>query len=778
MSVINSNQPATVIDALCQQLRACRSTSDGMASPAAIIWTDPKKQWCALVPMLLKAIPELFVFGDYDAENRTGPAIWLRCAADNALPDQKAPDGSIPILYLPGVGRQDLRAGESCPDSLKPLVELMYRGKLWLQRGGTDWTVYAFLTSGDMLDLEIRGDNDTADALIRALPEFAAEPLSRLSGRRLESDDFDRMLTTDVVRDLLLWMNDPDGTRERLGHTRWIAFCNQCRQQFDFSPDTDAETVAGEKLGTGGGDWEKLWQRFVEAPINYLRIPDLLQRSKPSEFIFEPARWPDENRAEEDELRYDLKQLAAIQHSEACDRILELESKHGVRRDWVWAGLGQSPLASVLLYLSEIAKRCRRAIGGQTPDDIAKTYIRSGWQADSASWLAVASVRGPDQALIRSVVQSLLKSWTDDSARALQAAVALSPLPSARSAELVEAETGGCIVFSDGLRYDLAEMLHEELEKRGCTGSIGYRWAGLPSVTATAKPAVTPVADQILGQALLEDFSPQFSEKNEPANASELRKAMSKAGYQILSGGTADRPNGDDARGWSEIGKIDTRGHQLQADLPQVLEEEIQRLADQIIGLLESGWKSVRVVTDHGWVYLPEGLPKVELPKHLTASRWARCAAISGDSRVDVPTVPWHWNPSLNFATAPGVACFTSSNCYAHGGISIQECLTPDLYVTRLGGQSKQVRIESVTWTGMRCFVIASDFPADCFADLRPNSAAGQSVAASVKKLDEDGSASLLMVDDEHESSELALVLLDGEGKVLAEFVTKIGNRS
>ena len=33
-----------------------------------------------------------------------------------------------------------------------------------------------------------------------------------------------------------------------------------------------------------------------------------------------------------------------------------------------------------------------------------------------------------------------------------------------------------------------------------------------------------------------------------------------------------------------------------------------------------------------------DGLPTAELPKHLPASKWARCAAIKGDSRVPVPT--------------------------------------------------------------------------------------------------------------------------------------------
>ena len=39
----------------------------------------------------------------------------------------------LPVIYLPGVSRQDLRAVETCPDHLKPIVELQYRGVIWSQ---------------------------------------------------------------------------------------------------------------------------------------------------------------------------------------------------------------------------------------------------------------------------------------------------------------------------------------------------------------------------------------------------------------------------------------------------------------------------------------------------------------------------------------------------------------------------------------------------------------------------------------------------------------------
>ena len=765
----------TLLSALTEHLRSCTSTSDGIARPAVILWPDPKEQWRSLIPTLLKSIPELCLFGEYDLSASSGPAVWLRCVVDRSVEIPGVDADTVPIVYLPGIGRQQLRAGEECPEALKPLVELMYRGTLWLQRGHHDWTVTAFMTSPRGLELEISGDNRTTEALLRALPEFTAEPTIRFRGRRLEAEDFDQMLATDVVRDLLLWMNDRASTRERLGNDRWAAFCNQCKQQFDFNPDTDDETTAGEKLGTGEGPWSKLWDRFEEAPANYPGIPDLLRRSKPSGLIFEPACWPDENEKSENAVRHAFGELSASSHAKACAKLVELEAEHGPRRSWIWQRLDMSPMAQVLAPLADVARHTLSAIGGQSPDDIARSYIESGWQGDRAAWQAIAMTKGSNKELVQQVVQSLMKPWLDESARAFQSVLKLSPLPDCRSAELVTVAEGGCLLFSDGLRYDLGEELRERLEAHGCRVNMNHRWSALPSVTATAKAAITPVAGIIAGEDLPADFSPTFESSNKAVDAQGLRDELEKAGYQLLSGGMGDWPELDDARGWIEFGKIDTRGHQHQADLPQILDDELEKLVDRITSLLDGGWRSVRVVTDHGWVYLPLGLPKVDLPKHLTASRWARCAAISGDSQVNVPTAAWYWNPIKHFATGPGVASFASSTCYAHGGLSIQECLTPDLLVERVGGEQQSSSIESVTWKGLRCFVVATGAMDGVMADLHLETQGGQSVAAASKDLDKDGSTSLVLEDDEFEGSDLVVVLIGTDNKVLAQQKTKVG---
>jgi hypothetical protein len=138
------------------------------------------------------------------------PAIWLKCIVERTLPDLAPPADIVPILYLPGVSRQDLRAGGDCPAPVQPLIELQYRGTPWHQRNGRDWTLEAFLSSEDGLGLDIALDNRTREAMVRALPVLATEPLAPLRGHRLDADDFDRLSVGDPVRDLLGWMSEPE----------------------------------------------------------------------------------------------------------------------------------------------------------------------------------------------------------------------------------------------------------------------------------------------------------------------------------------------------------------------------------------------------------------------------------------------------------------------------------------------------------------------------------------------------------------------------------------
>lgn len=764
----------TILDAILETLKVLKAAPDGIARPAAILWTDPKSQFLPLKDRLMDKMPEMLTLGAYSPDTRTGPAIWLRCVVDGTIPIPGISPEVVPVVYLPGVARQDLRAGEDCPEYLFPLVELLYRGTTWLQRNSADWTVMAFLISADTLGLDIVQSQATKDALYRALPHFAALPLSRYIGRRLETEDFDLLLVDDPVRDLLRWMSNPSGRREQMDSAQWQAFCSQCRQRFRLDPERDGEIAAGERLGNGDDPWAAVWERYAEAPSIYPGIVNLLKLAQPQTLtMYSMPRWPAINEDEENSIKAALTTMLNVPDGDIYGKIESLEQHHGVRRSWLWSHLGLSPLAAAMKPLAKIASIAKSAMGGATSEEMAENYAAGLWLADAASWEVVADAPIGVKGLIKQIVSLMMRPWLDNSALAFQRIVRESSLPLASREPLI-AEPEMCLLFVDGLRYDVGQKLADNLREKNIAVYSSKRFAPLPTVTATGKPAASPAALRFTGEILDESIACRHIQSGRVADTSLLRTEIRQAGYQLVECDFPLPPANSSSKGWAEYGNLDSRGHDLQEDLPSQIMSEIQQIADRVSTLLQVGWKKVRIVTDHGWLYLSGGLPRIELPHFLTITRWSRCAVISGESRVETPRYSWHWNASQYFASPPGIACFNFAPAYAHGGVSIQECLLPDLIVES-GGGVPTARILSVVWTRMRCTVEADTNHSETKVDIRLRSAAGQSVAQAVKRLDENGTASLV-VDTDYEESDLFLVLVGPEGNILAQQRTRVGD--
>ena len=107
---MNVAETETLIDALKASFTAAQQVSDGVDGPVALIWTDANGQWKPLLQALKKTLPQLFLLGPYAPDERQGPVIWLKCIVARTLPDVAPEERVAPILYLPKVGRQDLRA--------------------------------------------------------------------------------------------------------------------------------------------------------------------------------------------------------------------------------------------------------------------------------------------------------------------------------------------------------------------------------------------------------------------------------------------------------------------------------------------------------------------------------------------------------------------------------------------------------------------------------------------------------------------------------------------
>ena len=773
--------PKTLLDALQASMASALRAPDGVAEPAALLWTDADGQWRPLIPTLSKVIPQLYVLGPYAPEDRQGPVIWLKCIVERTLPDISPAPGLVPILYLPNVSRQELRAGGDCPADLQPLIELLYRGAVWHQRNGRDWTVDAFLVSEDGLGLDVAKDSRTHGAILRSLALLAPEPLAGLRGRRLEADDFDRLAIGDPVRDLLSWISDADGFQARCDAGRWATFRDICSREFKFDPENDGTQAAADALLHGGGKWDEVWNRFCDSPRLYPGVSTVLRQARPRDLLglVDQSRRPGFNEENEDKLRKALDSALSLPHVQACERIAVLDAEHKERRGWVWAQLGESPYAIALEPLGRLARAAKTALGGATAEAMAADYAASGWRCDRAAMEALSRLKqGGENGLVTKVVRALYEPWLDRSARRFQELMSAPGIDPAKLTSPVTADRDACVLFADGLRFDVGAVLQERLEAQGFRVRMSHRIAPIPTVTATAKPVASPAHASCSGKTDAEDFTPVIAANNQPATASRLRDAMARSGVEILDQDQARMAVSSDAGGWTETGKLDALGHSLEALLVRQIDPEIDVLLDRITGLLSAGWSRVRVVTDHGWLLVPGGLPKVELSPHLVATKWSRCAAVKGGSTPNIPTYPWYWNPVLRIASPPGIGAFVANTEYAHGGISLQECVIPDLVVER-GEETVTAAITEINWRGMRCRVAVKSNAAGLQVDLRLNwKQAASSIAASPKELGKNGEASLAVSDDKHEGAAASVVVSDASGRVLDYKPTTVGEES
>ena len=769
----------TVVEALVRSLEsAARFNPNDVVQPCAVLWTDHDAQWQPIIAQLRRLLPQFLTLGDYEPELRCGPAIWLRSVVDQTLPEVEIPERTTPIVYLPGASRQELRAVQECPDSLKPLVELQYRGVCWTQKNGKDWTIEAFLVSDEGgLGLDVARDATTRRAMLGVLAELATTAVDRLKGKHLEAEDFDKLFSDDPAKDLLLWLSYPEAVKSEWNGGRWAAFKSRCKADFKFDPDRDGELVGAELLGKREEPWATVWGRFTESPVLYPGVPALLRKAKPIDELFiETSSWPQNNEKEEASLREALLGLENLPPAKARAQVVELETFHGRRREWVWAKLGHAPLANALGHIARLVEVAASKLGGASVAEMARLYADSAWEVDNAALSAAATVKSTaDAQAVGKALNAVYRPWLESAAEHLQALAEKEPLPGndGQAIEELQVESGGIVLFADGLRFDVSQRLASRIRDKGWTVTLSTRWAGLPTVTATAKPAVSPVTNHIKGISLGEDFLPATADGGQPLTTDRFRKLLAANGYQYVG---AVETGDSSGRGWTENGELDKLGHSLQGKLAGRVEEQVELLLERIETLLNAGWNEIRVVTDHGWLWLPGGLPKVDLPKYLTASRWARCAAIKGGSKVEVPTVRWHWNAHEGVAVAPGIACFGAGNEYAHGGLSLQESLIPVIRVTAGEAVAKaSAEINEVNWAGLRCRVRVEAAQPGLSVDLRTKVNDAGSSVSQARALDSKGSASLLVADDELEGSPAVVVVLDAGGHVIAKQPTIIG---
>ena len=757
-----------ILEHLIERLRqAAIYNRHDLAPPTVVLWTDGEGLWSPVIPLIREAMPELLVLAAEVQGEGAGPSTWVRYQL------ARRPWAKPPVLYLPGVARQAFRGAAGFPETARHLFALQFQGQFWSQLNGKDWTPAAFLASDEGgLGLDLARDRATLEAVSDQLAQVLRATREALAGRRLEAPDFHGLAAGDPIGLLLEWMG---GSAPGTPAPAWKAFSALAKSTFKLDPDKDGIITAVERLVAGGGVWDQVWQRWCQAPRAFPGVRKALDLAQPKD-LFDAAndRFPATNRQREDDLRKALVGLAKVPKAQALERIRGLAAEHDSRAASVWADLGEAPLARAMVHLKALADGI--ATGGLGHDwaTLAAAYLERGWAIDSAAWRAYAAVRdAPDLDAVTAALRAVYLPWLEALAEQVQG-WDLHGYPGGTHG-LLSPTAGTILVFVDGLRCDLGLELKRLLAGQGLDVRLDTRWSALPTVTATAKPAWRPLADGLVGTTLPDGFEPQVAETGKLLTSHSFRKLLAACGWAWLESGATGDPEG---AAWTEVGTFDHDGHSQHARLAWRLEDELNAVAWRVRGLLQAGWRQAVLVTDHGWLWMPGGLPKLDLPGRLTESRWPRCAVAAPGAQHGFPEVPWFWGGGHAVVLAPGLGSFKAGVEYVHGGLSVQEALIPVLTVTAPEGAGEPVAILSADWKGLRLRVALQGAYAGTLLDIRTKAAdAGTSLfpaGESLKAPGADGKVSLAVEADDLEGTSAVLVVLR-DGQVVAKHPVTIG---
>ena len=171
-------------------------------------------------------------------------------------------------------------------------------------------------------------------------------------------------------------------------------------------------------------------------------------------------------------------------------------------------------------------------------------------------------------------------------------------------------------------------------------------------------------------------------------------------------------------------------------------------------------------------------MERVDLPVSTVELKKGRCARLKDGADVSVPTVPWHWDPGVRIALAPGISCFEANKEYEHGGVSLQECVVPRVAVSagvadvRTGGAA----ITKVKWLGLMCRVEYENVAPGATVDIRALPADERtSVGAATKETTSSGRQSLHVEDEDLQGEAAYLVIIGSDGRILAQRDVTIG---
>ena len=268
--------------------------------------------------------------------------------------------------------------------------------------------------------------------------------------------------------------------------------------------------------------------------------------------------------------------------------------------------------------------------------------------------------------------------------------------------EFAEIEDGTAIIICDGLRYELAEAIRENLDRRtDFEQDLSAMSAALPSITEVGMAAHLPGE---LGLSLDDDELVVTSGGEQMAGKADRVERLSAAGFEVDDieevGDVSleELTESDPVPRVVYSGTIDKLGESLDDDaaFSQVAShvDDVERTVQR---LKQAGYTRFVITSDHGFLYTDRLSDdhKVEAPdlapivKRRFAAADHETPLVDTDEFVEIDHEALSKlgidGPEIKLLFPRSVACFKSRGGnmrYFHGGISLQELLVPCLTVT------------------------------------------------------------------------------------------------
>jgi hypothetical protein len=757
----------SLFDKLLENLRkASQHNSQAMVSPEVVLWPDPDRQWESVIAVLQDRLPALLVLGAYQPEKRQGPAIWLKCAVARTISDASWPQAETPIIYMPGFSKNDLKALVFGAMELQPLAEYVYTGAIFCQANGREWTILALMENQQVgMGLKVTQDSATRAMLTKALPAIFTDTAIIYPDNQVNAKFLQQLLFPDDARAMLQWICRGNQYIQSLTDEQTSIFREISRSRYGIELDEKNIKAIVEQLGARRGHWQQVWQHFEDVPAKYPELPKLLRFSKPDDIAAGNApedSWPQINESLENQLRAELEVIAAMQIDKAIKRLEALETEHGKRRNWVWATLDEAALARALPHLLDMAKLACQPYATQALGQMQEYYINTGYKVDQAMrWSLAAVKKGADKKVIEAVIRAFYLPWLSNLTNKFQELVKLSP--AVFNDQSYSEGPEQYLLFVDALRYELAMEFYDRLAKKYVEVGILSGWSAIPSLTPTAKPAISPLKDSVAENSEIKDFRPSLKSGGDLTTA-KFRIELQQKGVVFVHSPADIQPG---KIHWQEIGDIDEKGHTEKSGIVRRVDELFEQVEESLSLAFNAGIKEIRIVTDHGWLLMPGGLPKENLNQDLTDTRWGRCALIKEGAGTDLLQLPWRWNPAIYLAFAPGISFFKNNEEYAHGGLSIQECLVPVLRVKSKHNAAELAKIKDIRWTNLSCKIGCINTPDGYQVDIRTDyREQATSIVLNKGRVVRDNKITL-MADDSVEGKAVVIVLLNEQGIIL-----------